>query len=1769
MRRTIEAHIIFLRQDCKMADSCKSIREQLLESITDKKYFSEELAAYFVKEDANKPFAISSTDPSQVAVLKKILNSLEHTEKVLRAVENLDVSRDRYTAGVIVDAAKISYHAINELYSAIQLLNHSNSDIQTIVGPHFKALMPQIAVASKALGQLTPGQPEESAGILLASAVKMLPTEKQSKDQSLESISNLIFEIPHYLEELQKLVSTGASGIATKSITSGEEYQAAMLKKANATKAYFDKLLSTNNKISSATNYLSIVRKLTDLSSDLVNTAAPLTKQAYLDAAEKLQDIKHKHLPQIISELDKMEESMGLKPGVLTAPVIKKMNEYYTQLATQVDNIAKAAGVLDDTESYMSSELGKDIRFLFFGDKTKLDVGEKLAPVPDLLVLQDEQFNTQRRAYQSTRLSEARFESGDTRAKDAANSFFNRLSAYNKIHQTYCKWSLANISADEKSSLIKDYKQFQSHFAALHPDIDKLIVDALTKPSGSGIVSRLYSSEYKQLWGSNHFTQVLSCKEAVLASIDQSVAQAQFKEKLIEKSMSHSEQAAYEARNKKTSLETDGIPFIPIESSFEENKPSTEYYKKVLALSNQIIQLERAQKGANDFIHVLSALASTTTNIASLDELTKENLSKAYKKFQPQFIAMGYGVINAHIVQSLGSSNSTTPPLRVDDLMNLRDGIHTELAAFLSNAKQGKAAYLEQEKAAKLIELERTHLVAQDSELEKRTLFGMLQDMKLSKSVDAFFTGNFQNYLKENLSDVVWKELSKDGKLDTSKLPYLEFHKDSPDVQMYKKLINSVYHIKTGLEKLESINDFGDPGNIVNRTRFLMGTFNALLFDINSSKYYLTQAAENPGLKAIVKESLDLLAPMRNLPLIGDYLKPSEPKAAVEAEKDFVAIWNAQQELVRSFFSPSSSQPEPETVIESLHEENGLEPSELPKTPLVQIIAKALYNIPLAFEQKKENSSPSPEKQQQAQANIQSFVEGLDGLSFGPNSVKKILSALSTLQIQLSEIGVNGRDATLVHLKEIRSELGFIFMAAADEAEFNLGLKPGTYSSIVSDRFNLFYESLISNMPLEKDQFALELIVDVTHMQKRVQREEERRSIALEDKTAKDTKEIIFGKNFEEENKVFNAYKQLKELMPSIKDCDRVGIEQSVIFSQLRNKANEVYQEIQPLLAKANPKFLDEDFISRCDDEVELSAAIDQLFVARDTIYTPSTALTQIQQLLLDSDFSQTKDQEQFIKNYQKLQPYLSKVNYTYDSQYFLRELQTPEDFFKAATRVSAEVVKLQELIGGLEKAKASKISLAAERITYFNDLLAKQIKVIGPQKIEAFKDKVFNNYVLANVESALAVTMGPHAALFMKQSMPDFLAKKEEIFEGLNFRNDIEEQIAARIDSIVPEIIAKNTDSFKQLLFNTNVNTAVKESFKEALGIYTDVFFKKIAPIYEAEKERIISDLPLDKNLDSAMLSQLKSITSRVVEENKDLKAAFSKLNTFVKDLNQLIKDEQEHLNKSAARSEKIILLSNLQKSLSDTSRIPTNNTLEHLQQTDLTAQKELSVIKENDTLIHIDDALVLLNIMIEAENTKPQGNPCRDEKIDKLINMRRLLLEDYAIPKDNVVNFLAQRQQNITAFAEFNDSIPQHDTLIELHDLLSTMKDYVSKSAKLSIKVKTEQNTLLNDLQSKLIDTEKLPSERLVDVKTKGLSLESQKILSKNSDGPWASLCNFFKKILVNLNVMAPTPDETKEITSSFKEKLRQIKNDSKLTQTPPQITDTDSTDTFRRRS
>ncbi|WP_133135352.1 hypothetical protein [Legionella rowbothamii] len=1636
--RDLEKYIIQFKEDLKIADTCKNIRTSILDAITQGEYFSPELAAYFVRDDEKAPFKVSSTDPSQVAVLKKLLNALENVEKAISRIENLDIKRDRYKIGIYTDLAKAGYNAVHEVAAALELINHSSSDIQEIVAPHIKDLMPKMAVAANALGQFTPSKPEESAGALLAGAIQQLPHAKHTKEQSLENLSTFIFDLPRRFEALQKLVATGASGIATKSITSPEDYQKAMIQRANETKEYFEKL-STKSGLLGLPSYIGVIRKLIAHSTDLVNTAAPLTKQAYLDAADKLNEIKHDLLPQLLAELEKIEEGMSLKPGTLTDPVLMQMNTYYTQLATQVEAIAQTAGVLDSATEYMDSNLGTMVRYLA-GDKGKLEVGEKIKPIEGLKVMMDERFVEKRKANQATRLNEARFEADDNTAKEAATRFFDRLNSYNSIHQALCKWSLANVSQTERDALLADYKQFQTHFAAQHPGIDKLIVDALTLPTGTNIVSRLWSSEYKQLYGSNHFSKVLACKNDVMEHIEQSKAQANFRTRLIDNTMSHAEEVAYVANEKTTKLSADVQPYAPYVIHFEDGKSAEHYHKQGIVAANHVTKLEQARDGVKQFFDYLREYAQqgepprNTVNdeplYKSLTAEDKEFLRVQYKKFQPQLVGMGsaYESLNEQLVAILNSPTAhdpKDPPLYLAHMLQQDTLIDGKLAALETKAKQDRNTYLDKEQVQKAKEVTSEPLTAKGEEVGKKTLFGMLSELKLSQSVDNFLQDKFQNYLRDNLSPEVWKQLpKKEGTdeldLDPKHLPYKDLHKDSEDVVMYKQLINSLHYMHVGLKELEALNNTADATNIFTRTWHLWGAFSALLQNINTSKFHLIEAARNPGLKAILQEGLDLLEPIKNIPILGDYVKEPMAKsgdylnASNDASQiDVIQAWKNQQKIVERGLADRV--PSETTVVAPVEEEQGpvYGPEPAP-TSYVQLIAEKLYQLPVALNRLKGVDEASLASQEEVNKQVKSFVDGLNGLSFGPGTANKVLNTIAKFQMQVSEIGALSHDLALARLKEIRSEFGAIFMEAADSAEFHLGLKPGTYSDVVKERFDRFYESLIVNVATEfkKDQDGLVLLLDLSDTQKRLAREEKRKNDIHAASPADVARGKLTSANYNEFAEQIDAFDDLAQIRL---ECDVPSSALTNDFPELQEKASRAYDLVQPLLAEVDPKFT-VDFIDNAYDELELQDLLGEVLAAQNEVLKPTTIFENFQLLVRESNFESEADQKKFLQYYAELQPYLSKIDNVHNVSNFnayLRELQEPSDFKAQGKKIVAIAPKLQELIKGLEDAKELKIKLCDERINHLKGMIKEQQEVIGPERIAAFKDKLFSNYLNANLKSALEAQIGPHAKAFFEYILPELNKKKAEIVSGIDITQDMEALIAQRIDDASQIIIGEQKESFKAVLFEQQVQEAVKKSAGESLGFYAGAFLKAIQPDYKQAKAVALNGIEFNEQMGEKIASSVGTVVPLVLEINKELQGALSKLNKTLETVNNLIEQEQAFAETNPCRAKKLALLTELKEQLT---QLDVSKEADKVDKVNAYAEERITAAVNYDAIINIYDVLNELKEKITTESMVPQE---KEKRLHVISAIQDGLADESLLPFERLEKALsrlsAASEQNV----------------------------------------------------------------------------------------------------------------------------------------------------------
>lgn len=1476
-RKKIESCILFLQKDLKLADRCQATRQNIVRYINGP-YFSKELAQYFKQDiDDAKPFIISSTDPTQVAVFKKILNALADAANALRAVETVDIGRERFALGVYKDAAKIGYKAIHELYAAIQLLNSSGPEIQTILSPHWQTLLPRLNLALDSLKAYTPKgqQLEANVGAKFAVAIKMLPDELPTPHQGLENFNHLLFDLPNHFKKIQEFITTFSFDVLKKESVTTEEYQAAILKKANALQKNFENLTRKNG-LGLLPSYLSTMKQLVSLGADIVNAGAPLTKAAYIKATETLNTIRHSLLPELIAEIETLEESLCLKPGVLTDPLLDQMNEYYGKLALQVERIAEAAGVLDTVTTYENSSIGKLVRFLT--GSNKIDAGKPLKKTPHLNIMMDNGFANKRKELQVKRLSREQFISHDQSTLQAAQRFFDAIAS--RTGWFTRTQTLDKLKNSEKEQLIQEYKQFQSHFAALYPDLDKLVVTSL-----NGNFARWKMSlEMKQLfWGGSQFNKILACKERILADIQQSMAQALFKEKLVKKTIKHAHIMHYRANRAETLLSTETAPFIAQSIKIDPETSAAQYHEKALAMASQLHFLLEAKDGLTDFFSFLSK-EKKSLQLYQLNGECKEVLRSAYKKFQAHIVNLN-PALDAQIVHELSNNSPAKPSSSRQEISALAGNLSLSIETLIAHSRQDIEDYSLLKQQAKLNEQQRTPLVENSHEHLKKTLFGIIHELKLSRNVDTFFHQTIVPFLKENLSASVWKELSINGEIDETKLPFVALYQDAQQIVFYKQLINSFYHLKKSLATLEALQNYGDPSSTLQRSRYLVDALNGLVVDIYKTQSYLRQVAEERKLRLLIKKGLDILEPLQSLPVVGNFLKlPPEKTKALTKTEDIVTLWKNQQQLIAPALGVVFENNE---VGEVIDDENPL--ADAPANPdesassneaiTLKEIMEKLYNIPHTEVSKA----------------ITEFLASLSELRFGPKSLKSLLINVNNLNLQLSLIGQESRHYVIDNIKKIRSDLGAEIIGAADNTEFHLGLKPGTLSDPIRERFDAFYASLVTHLPLSltskpheddtHDQLSFGLLIDSSVTEKRLAKEQKRLQKNQLNDDAKSLKTLLFTSQHPHFDSIHEAYDQLRDLNES--------------ESLLANKENiqAIYSSLYPYLIQLkNDKGEAEfpiDFISRLNDELALNEALDNLLDVQGIVAYCPGLYDQIDDLdLWNTDFSKQENRETFLRIYDALQPHLYKIDSQYDRHYFLRKLESPAAFTKVVHTILTLKDKLEQLVAGREQSQQLKLALCHERIQHLSAYQQRE-KEATTIKIEAFKDKVYNNHLKANIKSGIEKTIGqPYSDIFFAHVLPDFTALKQIILNDLSMDDPIEDTIAERLDLFAQNLLENNEFKAAYLLLKEDLNTLQTLFHKETtefakekyLGLGNPLREEKIKQLQERmvnlENIALLNPLPLLE--DVTKKHQEMVIFHKKLARHEPLIKVYEQLNTM-----------------------------------------------------------------------------------------------------------------------------------------------------------------------------------------------------------------------------------------------------------------------------------------------
>ncbi len=533
-----------------LAKQCNVMRTNLVVLITDKNFLSERLTSQLMPNALGIPYTINPADPEQITVLKKLVNILYNVEQLLTEIEGLSLKDDRSLVEFLATSSPVLFKninsAVNQAYEALQLINYGDQTLKAILSPQFTKLKPGLDSILKRLNQFTPntleGSEAKTWGGFLGDTVNILPTKNTTEEgPDCGVVGALLESIPNFFNKLQTIIETESFTVAHKTETTSVVEQELLKKQVQGIVADMNLLASEDNLGVITLQYTKLLQSLGKYTLELINEGAPLTKAAYLKSVEKLNVVKHQFLPTLLAEVESLEESLELKSGLLTQPVMEAMETYYSKLASILGTTHFVTTVFDKIEVHSNSVYGKAARIHFLNSNRKISAGGEIKSAEHLDTLVDSGFKETYQKLYTAKLNEASSRlDGLHQCNRAAMAFFAKVTQLN----TYTnKGNLTNVSPQERQELAHLYSQIQIYLAQIDPQLDVEIVNSLNLTSEEQQQVRAPADSARQslmqtLWGglsiagsamknvvvSNRFNQIVKIEKQVFNAIQKNIA---------------------------------------------------------------------------------------------------------------------------------------------------------------------------------------------------------------------------------------------------------------------------------------------------------------------------------------------------------------------------------------------------------------------------------------------------------------------------------------------------------------------------------------------------------------------------------------------------------------------------------------------------------------------------------------------------------------------------------------------------------------------------------------------------------------------------------------------------------------------------------------------------------------------------------------------------------------------------------------------------------------------------------------------------------------------------------------------------------------------------------------------------------------------------------------------------------------------------------------------------------------------------------------------
>lgn len=905
----------------------ESLKTQLLMSATDQRLFSDHCRAQLVPESSGVPYILSDTDPELLYTFKKLVNMMHHAEQALSNLASIEHHPRQYAATTAIAHSttiiKNTYSLLHTLYTAADTVNNLGASFQAIFAPQFEELTPYFALLNNKIQSVTPmvmatSHPKK-VGAIVGSILGKLPSDKPSASiNGLSTIAAAVTAIPDFLNQMRAIIESET--VPTKQDTkSVAAHHLAVKARASEMRKRMERF-AEKSPLFRTGEYLNLIRSLGQEATDILKATAPLSAEAYYASVAKLNHFKHVFLPKFTAETLLLEQSMGLKPGIITQPVLDAAKSLYEQAASALDKHANQCDYIDAIQIKWNRWPMRMLRKIFIGNAEHFKQEPALKTEPDQSLLFDRHFIYAQQKHQQRHLKNAMVAQLEAKSGQTAfNAFMDLLQQENTF---FNDGQLSYINPVKKMELGALFARCQSYIHQYDPTLDANIVRALhlsseeihaiqhqqQTPVSASLWSSVSSALCTTAWGallvakgmaggtameiyhSNDFTKILAAKDTIATVISRKVANATLRVDMLEESM---ETFSKDLREKSSAsrIPPPNSLISPLHRFvFEENTSEAKLYERIIDTQLQFKAINLATNAFHDFTTALRSYKSHgITNLSELSTNQRKLLRDYYAIFQPyiyhytekwadksvedlsrQLRFLLNGTIKTEDLNSL-DSDALFLDIAINRLLDSNDSLETKLNTFMQTTAQ--RSLTDQEKyTQQLMTLQQApkNLSPLEQPSATTTVMQAIAESKTSEHLHHFIHDSLIPSLQASLSDELLEALGFDNLI----LPYAVHDTDNERLKLYKELLNAFYCIENGTQQIESLAKKNPNLCFTDLISFGKGSIDA--YQIAQSFAHLSKGLQrlngSSSLHSTIQAGLNIVTPIQSIPYLGHSL---------------------------------------------------------------------------------------------------------------------------------------------------------------------------------------------------------------------------------------------------------------------------------------------------------------------------------------------------------------------------------------------------------------------------------------------------------------------------------------------------------------------------------------------------------------------------------------------------------------------------------------------------------------------------------------------------------------------------------------------------------------------------------------------------------------------------------------------------------------------------------------------------------------------------------